>query len=337
VLSFDRDMEDMQVRWRERNIEVQAHSFQNGLSRPWILPASRWEDGLWPPLRSGDRWPVVDYLRAHDVSRHTGSHNLKSSWVSGANLYFPFGQSEGGRRLLATYLASRVDERVRSVDSIELEYAETGDLSPSRLLGEEGGSRGSGQTSPDIAFLINAGAGLLLVENKLTEHSFYPCSARKTTGSVAKPGNPDAGRCTLTAALAQDAVPLCHQQAWGRKYWETLQGVVDRQRISDLPWCPAAKAGYQLFRQQALAEGLAESGNYEFVVSAVALDERNKTLTGSLKSSGLGDVRDWSGLFCGRASFRVFTHQDWAAWVRANDAQGAWGDWAAWVAARYEI
>src|SRR5665647_1298327 len=166
-------MADMQVRWRERNIDDQEHGFQNGVSRPWILPASRWEDGLWPPLRSEGRWPVSDYLKAHDVHRHTGSHNLKSSWVSGVNLYFPFGQSEGGRKLLATYLAARVDERIRSVDSIELEYAEPGDLSPSRLLGEEGGSRGSGQTSPDIAFLVNEGAGLLLVENKLTEHSFY--------------------------------------------------------------------------------------------------------------------------------------------------------------------
>ena len=72
MLSFDRDMEEMQVRWRERNVATQEQCLQNGVRRPWILPALRWEDGLWPALRSRGRWPIADYLKAHDVSRHTG-------------------------------------------------------------------------------------------------------------------------------------------------------------------------------------------------------------------------------------------------------------------------
>lgn len=53
---------------------------------------------------------------------------------------------------------------VVAVDAIELEYAEVGELHPSTLLGELGGSRGSGQTSPDFAFLVNGGRGLVLTE-----------------------------------------------------------------------------------------------------------------------------------------------------------------------------
>ena len=151
------------------------------------------------PLASSarsDSHSVPAYLQQRRVQRHTGSHNLKSSWVSGVNTYFPFGRSQSGRALIAAFLASHVDDRVRSVDSIELEWAGEGELSPSVLLGEGGGSRGSGQTSPDLAFPVNGGAGLLLVENKLTEHSFYPCSARHATGSDARPANPD-----LSAAI----------------------------------------------------------------------------------------------------------------------------------------
>jgi len=333
---FEQEMADLQVRWRGKNIDTTEEGFQNGVSRPWILPRARWEDGLWPGLRSGEKWSFADYLKVHDISRHTGSHNLKSSWVSGVNLYFPFGQSIDGRKMLAAFLASGVDKRVRSVESVELEYAEEGDLSPELLLGEQGGNRGSGQTSPDIALLVNGGKGLLLVENKLTEHSFYACSARSRSDSGRRRANPDIARCDRCSALIAD-ISLCHHQTCGRQYWQQLQDAVNPRLFSQLPRCPAATAGYQLFRQQALAEGIAKAGRYEFVVSAVAIDARNERLVSSMKSSGINDVRDWGALFVGRSSFAVFTHQDWVAWVRTHDSRDDWRAWAQWVAARYKI
>ena len=45
--------------------------------------------------------------------------------------------------------------------------------------------------------------------------------------------------------------------------------------------------GFQLFRQHALAEGMAQSGRYNLVVSAVAVDERNDELDAALKRSGI--------------------------------------------------
>ena len=176
--AFDNQMTQHQVRWRRANIESREPGWQNGRQYEWILPHDRWEEGLWPGLRSGSTHSLPDYLRRNQIQKHQGVHNLKSSWTLCANVYFPFGLSDQARALLAGFLRERVHASIRSVDAVELEYAESGDLHPSVLLGEQGGSRGTGQTSPDIAFVVNGGRGLVLTENKFVEHSFYPCSAR---------------------------------------------------------------------------------------------------------------------------------------------------------------
>ena len=117
---------------------------------------------------------------------------------------------------------------------------------------------------------------MVLVENKLTEHGFYQCSAWKHQGNRARSGNPDPGRCDYPVEVARDPANQCHQAAWGRRYWERLAPVVDAGVLAGLPRCPAAQHGYQLFRQQALAEGIAMSGKYDLVVTAVAVDERGE-------------------------------------------------------------
>lgn len=98
---------------------------------------------------------------------------------------------------------------------------------------------------------------------------------------------------------------------------------------------PAAKRGYQLFRQQAVAEALASTPRFAAVVSSVACDDRN---TGLLKSvAGVTDVRTgWGPLFAGRAGFVVWSHQAWFRWVAAAKDAPAWAaDWLAWVGDRY--
>ena len=334
--SFDSEMTERQVRWRRDHVSTDEPGVQNRVTYPWLLPRWAWQEGLWPPLRGEGPGSLQAYLAANRVTPHSGVHNLKSSWVSGVNLYFPFGASADGRALLAGFLREHVDARVRSVESLDLEWAGDRELSPRTLLGETGGTRGSGQTSPDIALRVNGGEGLLLVENKLVEHSFYPCPARTGSGSVARPGNPDPSRCDDVRALLADP-SRCHQVALGRRYWHWLHDAVDAEAFAALPRCPAATAGYQLLRQQALAEALARSGRYGFVTSVVALDARNRRLARSLAPGGVADVRDWGRLFRGSASFAVVTHQDWAGWVRARDAEGSWRAWSAWIAERYGI
>ena len=97
-------------------------------------------------------------------------------------------------------------------------------------------------------------------------------------------------------------------------------------------------AGYQLLRQQALAEGCAQSGRYGRVASCVAYDARNRTLIGCLRDQGITDFRTgWGPLFQGLAPFVSFSHQEWVAWVAANDHAGMWQEWLAYVTVRYDF
>ena len=334
--SFDAWMSDYQSRWRKGHIASNEWGWQNGKQYPWILPKELWEEGLWPGIRAGSLNSLPQYLTTHDVQKHQGVHNLKSSWVQCANLYFPFGGSPEGRSLLAEFLHANVATEINSVDAVDLEYAGEGELHPSVLLGETGGSRGSGQTSPDLGLLVNQGRGLVLIETKLVEHSFYSCSARRTSDSRGKVGNPDPRRCDHAVAIAADPLSQCHQGVWGRRYWEHLAPVADKGRLSKLAHCPAAHAGYQLFRQQAMAEGIAASGEYDFVISCAAVDERNETLDSSLKRTGIATLTDWGSLFNGKARFAVFTHQQWVNWVQTHDSGEKWQDWIAYVESRYD-
>ena len=137
-------------------------------------------------------------------------------------------------------------------------------------------------------------------------------------------------------------VPRC---LWEESLWpgirtgsdNPLAAYLDREVLAAMPCCPAARRGYQLFRQTALAEGIARSGKYDLTVSAVALDERNEGLNRCLRKLGLSDLRGWETVFRGRAMFAVFTHQQWVGWVREHDREGRWREWQCWIRDRYAI
>lgn len=105
---FDAEMTQHQIRWRRANISSRAWGSQNGKQYEWILPNDLWEQGLWPGVRSGSCYSLPDYLHRNGVQKHLGVHNLKSSWMLCANLYFPFGMSELGHDLLAGFLREHV-------------------------------------------------------------------------------------------------------------------------------------------------------------------------------------------------------------------------------------
>ncbi|MEI7899626.1 MAG: hypothetical protein WCK89_05200 [bacterium] len=333
-------MRNHQVAWRNvpENDVSREHGSQNGLTRPWILLSDKWEQSLWPGIRTGSANPLPDYLKKNSIQPHQGKHNLNSSWVQCANLYFPFGTTAEGRELLAGFLRAHVSPDVQTVDELHLEYEEDRDvLKPAELLGEPGGMRGSGQTSPDLAFHINGHTGLILIENKFTEHSFYRCSARTTEDSEARPANPAPSRCLNVSCLLADPQHQCHQCTWGRKYWNLLRPVANEAALSRLKRCPAATAGYQLFRQQALAQGIANS-KYDQVFTCVALDARNATLLKCLRTTGLPDLESgWSSLFDNgsKVRFKVFTHQAWVTHVAKHGPPSVWRPWLNYVTTRY--
>ena len=329
---FNEAVQRHQIGWRGRHLEYSERGKHKGTRYPWILPEPKWEDGLWPDIRQASPNSVQSYIDEANVQKHDDVHNLKSSWVLCANLYFAHRRDPS---LLARFLADRVDRRIVRVERVELEWAEPAPLDPPTLLGEPKGQRGKYQTSPDLAFIVSmkgGGRGLVLTEVKYTERSYGSCSGRKP-----RYHNPAPERCLSAQEVFDSPETQCHLLNWDRerrRYWDYI-------RISDLgrqnlKHCPAATAGYQLFRQQALAEGIARTREYDMVVSTVAYDFRNETLIQSMRNTGIDDfAKDWSSLFDGRARFVSFTHQDWVAWVGENDSDARWHEWLAWVSERY--
>ena len=343
MTSFRDEMYPVQLARKQRTLpHVQGKGWWQKKQYEHILPGKHQQENLWPGIRTGGLFPLDAYLTAKGIQAHTGRDNLLSSWTLAANLYFPFGQDEEGLRLVADFLAAKLVAPIASVKAIELEWEHSDPaLQPPVLLGETDGSRGTNQTSPDVAFevtLDGGGQGVVLTEVKFTEHNVYPGSLRKQLNDAEV-----ASTCDALAALRSNPQGLCGQHAVkGRLYWDHLAGVFDWD--APVRWCPAATAGYQMFRQQALAEALAARSAMGLVVSSLAYDERNTGLLGSLRGTGTaGSLRDvrtgWPTLFKGsRAQFKTFSHQSWVAFVRQAVGRPAWcDDWLGYVTDRYGL
>jgi hypothetical protein len=313
-MSFHDQQQQAQINWRKAHISSQAFGYQNGKQYEHIIPPRLWHETLWQGIRK----ELPAYVSSKSIQSHTGTHNLLSSWVVCANLYFIIKINHDFKQLMLGFLQKYVSQTITGITDIELEFALDGVLTPENLLGEQSGKRGSGQTSPDVAFIVEAenGEGLVLTECKYTEHSFYPCSARRKIDSQNKPANPNPSRC-MNDAKGYSYKSICHQKVWGRIYWDNL--TLSQHGENVLKNCPASTAGYQLFRQHSLAEGVAVKGDYGLVVSSVAFDARNQKLMGCLSSTGIKDfTTGWEKLFTGRALFTTWTHQQWVEYVRQN-------------------
>ena len=339
AMRFDRAAEIHQLAWRKScNIAAGENGKQNGVERDYILPSDKWLLGVWQPIRSS----LGEYLEVSGVQANTGKHNLKSSWTQCANVFFPFRQYPSFRTLFARFLADKTGFDVDQVEQIEFEYAAPGTLEPKRLLGETKGKRGSGQTSPDIAVIFGTAdgkSGLYLIENKYTEHSFYDCSGAKPPSELEARGlepNPNPERCKHLSEIIADHASMCHEHKWGRRYWEILHDTFDAQIAVTIAVCPALRAGYQLMRQQALAEGIVRSRLFDFVVHGVSFDERNYTLVSCLKPLGIENFSSgWGRLFRSDVRFVCFTHQELVSFVERQSSGSTLASWVDYVSRRY--
>ena len=248
------------------------------------------------------------------------------------------------RRMLASFLSRQLDLTVTSIEAVEFEYAAPGNLEPKRLFGEQGGSRGSGQTSPDVAVIFgceDGKSGLYLIENKYTDPHFYKCSGADTRPgqghiSIGLQPNDNPDRCRNVMGVYGNPDAMCHQQEWRRKYWRLLKDSINEENLQACGVCPALTDGYQLFRQQAYAQGIADSGLFDLVVSGVAYDKRNMTLISCLKSVRINDfASDWSRLFNTSVSFHCFTHQELVSWV-TRSRSGFIKEWGQYANDRYD-
>ena len=336
-LSFNKQAEDHQLTWRTANrVELGNNGTQNGKTREHILPSDKWLLGVWEEIQD----QLVRYIEADQIQPHAGKHNLKSSWTQCANTFFPFRLNPNMKSMLVSFLNRDLALNVSSIDNIDLEYAAPGKLSPRYLLGEQGGMRGSGQTSPDVAIQFSCEdgkCGIYLIENKYTENSYSSCSAAKKTIDSAHSlqglqANPDPDRCMYAARLINDPENQCHQVSWGRKYWTRLAKHINIPAFCNLPYCPAMNDGYQMFRQQALAQGIADARLFDHIISGVAYDERNTELITCLNSIGISDFRkEWADLFNidSEVIFHCFSHQHLVSWVTRSRSSyiRSWGSY----------
>lgn len=319
-----------QPNWESEKEKWGKHT--NGLSYAHIIKDDWKKNLLW----AGIQHELPDYLDEKEINPHLGVRDLLSSWVAAANLYFPVRSNPSLKNMLLGFLQLKISRDIDEIENVELEYALDGDLSPKKLLGEMDGGRGVGQTSPDVAFIVKTkqGKGLILIECKYTEHSFYGCSARHKKDKGKRKGNPNPEKCLKAAATCNYETLPCHQKVWGRKYLNHFKLSEEGKKV--LTRCPAATAGYQLLRQQALANGIKESCKYDLVVSSVSFDKRNSTLKGCLKSTGIPDfATGWSEIYLHGAEFITWHHQDWVQYVRTNQDNGEFDNWLEYLNSRY--
>lgn len=335
---FFEEERDAQIAWRKATLANQQPGWQNRGRYDHVLPADKWKLNLWNGIQSA----LPSYLNDNSIQPHTGKHNLCSSWVLCANLYFPFREA-AGLDLLAGFLTTVFGLQVSNVQRVELEWEAKDDhLKPSALLGEPKGKRGSGQTSPDVAFEIDTpeGPGIILMESKYTEHWFYQCSGyRARAERSGRLPNKNPARCRDFSGIVRNSAG-CHLTEWKRTYWDHLKP--DLQAAGRLAACPAAFGGYQLLRQHALAEALKARGTWRYVISAVAYDDRNTKLFKILRLSNLArgkaDARlHWADLFGENVPLVTFTHQRWVRWVRDSAASQNWQGWLKYIGDRYRM
>lgn len=323
-------MTDKQIRWKKENLPlIKDSGYQNKVTYQHILPKRDVKYNFYDNIYES----IMDYASRNSVKPHTGIHNMLSSWVLCANYYWPFNNANGFL-WLRDYLNTKLNNMITEIVSFDLEFMDDDiKYQPKHLLGEDDGMRGSGQTSPDLAvtFTDKKGEkGIILIESKFTEHSFYQCSGYMKT-KPGKPVNHDKNRCRNTALLVKSGFNDCHLKSWGRKYWEILKNDLHNEYFIGLDECPAIRSAYQLLRQQALAKGLQDK--YKIVINAVFYDKRNEMLINSMKLAGLNDFGySWQNLFPG-LNHLWLDHNEW--WGFAKNNSNDYMKWIDYIENRY--
>ena len=327
---FIKILRNNQIKWKQNHLpDIKEFGKQNGRFYPHILPFKHRWSNFYPDIQHN----LPTYLEKNNIQPHTGIHNLMSSWVLCSNMYWPFNNTNGFL-LLSDFLTNKTGIDISNIDKMELEY-EDEELKPHDLLGEDtGGQRGSGQTSPDLAIIFYTRSqkrGILLIESKFTEHSFYGCSGYHKS-KPGKPINPDKNRCKYTKGIIDSDFKDCHLSTWNRKYWDLLKNDLNKELFLELKRCPMTNSCYQLFRQQALAKGL--ENKYEIVVSCVFTDSRNENLINSCCSVGLKSFPEgWKELFP-KLNFQWLTHNDWYSYIKENHSK-EYSNWVKYIGERY--
>jgi hypothetical protein len=314
------------INWKWKHITAEPGYYEHeGRQIPYdaILPAKLIDD-----LRVVHP-SVVEELRRHRGKNRFRLHNhfnhMASSQAANVNLFLPILQHRHGSKILA-----RVNGDVASLATDHLDHGyclefwggnfggyDESDRGP---LGDKSARRG---TDSDIAIAYRNSAGelcLWLIEHKLTEKEFTPCSGPKS-----KDRDKARHRCTSTFAETLQNKHTCFHHDYGkRKYWDITESnrtlFVNHAKHAE---CPFQGGMNQLWRNQLLALAMEQSEEqpYKHAAFSVVKHPANEHLNASL--SAFADLVDHS------PKFSVFTSADvlQAAEALQDDALTEWAKW----------
>ncbi len=283
-----------------------------------IFPS--WIDGIHPDFRAvAERAIRDDEVRLHDFAAA-----VTSSQGFALNLFLLF--RDGPRESLADALAPLLGERV-SIERVGFEW-----VPPGALLGEIDGDRpmeNEPATAVDVVLWARRPSGgpcAVLLEVKLGEGGFTPCTGRDSAGNR----RPDVC-ASATAFLAEPHACYLRRpvrKRRDRRYW-TIFAEAHGSVAAAFPGvdleapCPFAGQAQQPMRNLALARALEQEGVVERAWFGLCAHDDNPDVAGHWDG--------WRGLLRDPAEAPALPA---SAVVAAGRAAGH-GGWADWMEARY--
>ena len=129
ILPFIITQRNSQISWRKHNISTPKWGVYSGKDYEHIVPKEIWLETVWDGIRTD----LKNYLMSKNIQHHTGTHNLLSSWVLCANLYFPIRTDETLRQLMTDFLKEKVSDQITEITDVELEFAFPAGILATRL------------------------------------------------------------------------------------------------------------------------------------------------------------------------------------------------------------
>jgi hypothetical protein len=278
--------------------------------------------------------PIREALRQHARTKpfrfHRFFNHMASSQAANVNLFLPILYHPSASAIFSCIKEDFASLAVEQLDhGYCLEFwggnfgSDAADRGP---LGDKSGNHG---TDSDIAIAYRNHQGelcLWLIEHKLTEKEFTPCSGPKS-----KDRDEARHHCSSSFAdILRDKHTCFHHDFGQRKYWD----ITERNQSlfvnhATHTGCPFQGGMNQLWRNQLLALAIEQQGNpYKHTHFSVVRHPGNKALDASL--TAYKDLIDNNPRFSSLSSVAV---------IEASERHADKGlhDWIAWYRELYQI
>lgn len=328
--SFQEDLYVHLINWKWRHITTEEGRF-GAVAYDAILPDRYAHAEAMPHLHSS----VLSHLAAHRKRNpfriHPHFYHMASSQAANINLFLPVLHHAGVSDILGRI---KPDFASLATDQLDHGYclefwgsnfrSDAADRGP---LGDKSGSHG---TDSDLAIAYRNHEGALclwLIEHKLTEKEFTPCS-----GPRSKDRDHARHHCTNSfAEILRDKQACFHHDFNKRKYWS----ITERNRDlfvhhANHAQCPFQGGMNQLWRNLLLALALEQDNEqpYAHATFSVVKHAANPHLDESLDA--------FKALIANSSKFSVFNSDDLLQAAEAMQ-DGALSNWARWYRDLYML